>query len=111
MAPLDDYILNSADLRWHRLVEKQPDLAPAIDLQRIILTRTLELSNEAPDVLKRSVTAPPGLLDRLASREVPVLNLAVEFQIDFFNVATPRVLLLFSIAPTFIHFSPLLSML
>ena len=82
MAPLDDYILNSADLRWHRLVEKQPDLAPAIDLQRIILTRTLELSNEAPDVLKRSVTAPPGLLDRLASREVPVLNLAVEFQID-----------------------------
>ena len=64
MDPTDDYILNSADQRWHHLIEKEPDLAAAIDLQRIILTRTLELPNEAPEVLKGPVMAPPGLLDR-----------------------------------------------
>ena len=34
MDPTDDYILNSADQRWHHLIEKEPDLAAAIDLQR-----------------------------------------------------------------------------
>lgn len=82
MAPTDDDILNSADQHWHHLAEKQPDLAAAIDLQRVILTRTLELSNEAPEVLKGSVIAPPGLLDRLASREAPVLDMAIEFDTD-----------------------------
>ncbi len=82
MDPTDDYILNSADQRWHHLIEKEPDLAAAIDLQRIILTRTLELSNEAPEVLKGPVMAPPGLLDRLASHEAPVLDMAIKFDTD-----------------------------
>lgn len=82
MSVHEDDVLNEADQRWQRLVDTRPEIAEAVDLQRVLMTRTLELSAEAPDILKLATAAPADILERLSQRDAPVLEFGVEFNTE-----------------------------
>ena len=75
--PLDD-----AEPRWLRLVEQRPDLGAAVDLQRVLVTRSAELMAETTGILRGASAAPVDLLERLERQRVPVLDLAVDLDVD-----------------------------
>ena len=73
-----DDILNEAERRWQTLVTERPDLGPPVDLQRVLVTRSLELAEETTGATRGLSAAPAELLDRFARAEAPVLDLAVD---------------------------------
>ena len=75
--PLDD-----AERRWLRIVDERPDLDAAVDLQRVLVTRSLELLAEAAPIIRGASAAPADLLERLGRQRAPVLDLAVDLDVD-----------------------------
>ena len=78
----DDDPLDDAERRWLRLVDARPDLAAAVDLQRVLVTRSVELLAQTRLIVRGASAAPADLLDRLARQRVPVLDLAVDLDVD-----------------------------
>lgn len=74
--------LDEAEPRWLRLVDERPDLGPAVELQRVLVTRSVELSAEATAITRGASAAPADLLDRLQRQRAPVLDLAVDLDVD-----------------------------
>ena len=70
--PLDD-----AERRWRRLVDERPDLGAAVDMQRVLVTRSMELMAQAAAIIRGASAAPPDLLERLERQRAPVLDLAI----------------------------------
>lgn len=79
---IDDKILDEAEWRWHQIVETRPDMASAVDLQRVLLTRGLELGADESIMTQETGAVPDDLFDRLSRLEAPVLELAVELDVD-----------------------------
>ena len=79
---IDDKILDEAEWRWHQIVETRPDMASAVDLQRVLLTRGLELGADESIMTQGTKVVPDDLCDRLSRLEAPVLELAVELDVD-----------------------------
>ena len=78
----DDNILDEADGRWLKMVESRPDLASAVELQRILVTRSIELSGDL-SLIEPGITAiPEDIFERFKRQQAPVLELAVELNID-----------------------------
>lgn len=75
--PLDD-----AERRWLRLAEARPDLGAAVDMQRVLVTRSVELMAEVPRIARETSAAPADLLERLGRQRAPVLDLAVDLDVD-----------------------------
>ena len=75
--PLDD-----AERRWLRLADARPDLGAAVDLQRVLVTRSVELMAEAAVIIHGASAAPADLLERLERQRAPVLDLAVDLDVD-----------------------------
>lgn len=77
-----DDILDEAEQRWQRTADQRPELAAAVDLQRVLVTRSTELAAETARIARGATAARPDLLARLRRGEAPVLNLAVEIDAD-----------------------------
>ena len=75
--PLDD-----AERRWQQLVDTRPDLGAAVDMQRVLVTRSMELMAETARITRGASAAPPDLLQRLGGERAPVLDLAVDLDVD-----------------------------
>ncbi len=75
--PLDD-----AERRWLRLVDQRPDLYAAVDLQRVLVTRSVELMAETGRIVRGASAAPADLLERIERHRPPVLDLAVDLDVD-----------------------------
>ena len=66
----DDTILNEADCRWLAVVETQPDLASAVELQRVLVTRSMELGSDT-SLIRTGITAiPEDIFERLLPEKV-----------------------------------------
>lgn len=84
MNQADDKILDEADRRWLEIIESRPDLASAVELQRILVTRSIELSSDT-SLIEPGITAiPEDILGRFKQQQAPVLELAVQLNIDRF---------------------------
>ncbi|RZP28422.1 formate dehydrogenase accessory protein FdhE [bacterium] len=84
MSQKDDIILDEADSRWLAIVETQPDLASAVELQRVLVTRSMELGGDT-SLIEPGITAiPEDIFERFKQQQAPVLELAVELNIDRF---------------------------
>jgi len=75
--PLDD-----AERRWLRLVDERPDLGDAVDMQRVLVTRSVELMAESAAIIRGGSAAPPDLPERLERQRAPVLDLAIDLDVD-----------------------------
>ena len=84
MNQADDKILDEADRRWLEIIESRPDLASAVELQRILVTRSIELSSDT-SLIEPGITAiPEDIFERFKQQQAPVLELAVQLNIDRF---------------------------
>ena len=67
-------LLKRGEARWEQLLTERPDLAPAIDLQRALVTRLIELETVLErDGLPQLSLAPADISGKLA-RGIPVLR-------------------------------------
>jgi FdhE protein len=66
-------LLQSAEDRWGAIVDARPDLAPAIDLQRGLLTLVLELAAALEHGKMPRLSLPPKYLAAKLARGVPVI--------------------------------------
>ena len=67
-------LLKRGEARWEQLLTERPDLAPAIDLQRALVTRLIELETVLErDGLSQLSLAPADISGKLA-RGIPVLR-------------------------------------
>ena len=82
MEATDNSLLDEAERRWRQIVKARPDIVAAVDLQRVLVTRSLELGADASVVAEQTTAAPDDLLERLSRCEAPVLELAVELNVD-----------------------------
>lgn len=73
--------LDDAERRWLRLAGERPDLGAAVDLQRVLVTRSVELLAETPRVIRGASAAPADLVERIELRRAPVLDLAVDLDL------------------------------
>jgi FdhE protein len=71
--PIDD-VRRDAERRWHALVEAAPDLRPAVELQRRLLTRVFELMRVVEAGPLPRLSLPPKYLAAKLSRGVPALR-------------------------------------
>ena len=78
----DDDPLDDAERRWLRLADERPDLGAAIDVQRVLVTRSVELMAETARIVRGASAAPADLLERLGRQRSPVLDLAVDLDVD-----------------------------
>ena len=74
--------LDEAERRWLRIVDERPDLDAAVDLQRVLVTRSVELLADAAAIARGASAAPADLLERIARQRAPVLDLAVDLDVD-----------------------------
>ena len=74
--------LDEAERRWLRIVDERPDLGAAVDLQRVLVTRSMELLADAAAIARGARAAPADLLERIARQRAPVLDLAVDLDVD-----------------------------
>ena len=74
--------LDEAERRWLRLVDERPDLGAAVDLQRVLVTRSVELLAEADAIVGGASAAPADLLERIGRQRAPVLDLGVDLDVD-----------------------------
>lgn len=66
-------LLHSAEGRWRVIVETRPDLAPAIDLQRGLLTLVLDLCGTLDQGKMPRLSLPPKYLAAKLTRGVPAI--------------------------------------
>ena len=66
-------LLAIADRRWEALLAERPDLSPAIDLQRRLLTRVLDLALAVESGRLPRLSLPPKYLAAKLARGVPAL--------------------------------------
>ena len=71
-------LLADAERRWLRIADGRPELAAAVDLQRVLVTRSAEVAADAERLTRRASAAPEDLAGRLAREDAPVLDLALE---------------------------------
>ena len=71
-------LLATAEPRWLRITDEHPDLAAAVDLQRVLVTRSAEVATDAHRLTDGATAAPDDLLERLAREDAPVLDLAID---------------------------------
>ena len=82
MSEKNDTILDEADCRWLAIVGTQPDLASAVELQRVLVTRSMELSSDT-SLIRTGITAiPENIFERFKQQQAPVLELAVELNVQ-----------------------------
>jgi FdhE protein len=65
--------MESAEGRWRAIVETRPDLAPAIDLQRGLLTLVLDLAGTLDQGKMPRLSLPPRYLAAKLTRGVPAI--------------------------------------
>ena len=74
MSMSSDDLLRRGETRWEQIRTEHPDLAPAIDLQRTLVTRVIEITSAlARDGLPQMSLAPAYISGKLA-KGVPVLR-------------------------------------
>jgi FdhE protein len=66
-------LLHSAEARWRAIVETRPDLTPAIDLQRGLLTLVLDLAWTLDQGKMPRLSLPPKYLAAKLARGVPAI--------------------------------------
>src|SRR5262245_37660535 len=66
-------VLETAERRWRAVLEARADLAPAIDLQRRLLTLVSELGGTIENGRVPRLSLPPKYLAAKLARGVPVL--------------------------------------
>ncbi len=71
-------LLADAEERWCRIADGRPELAAAVELQRVLVTRSAEVAADAERLTSGASAAPEDLADRLAREDAPVLDLAIE---------------------------------
>lgn len=71
-------LLADAEGRWLRIADDRPELAAAVDLQRVLVTRGAEVATDAERLTRGASAAPPDLAERLAREDAPVLDLAID---------------------------------
>lgn len=78
-----EHVLDLANPRWGAAIERHPDLAPAVELQRQVVARQLELGELlGADVPVRLELGPQGAAEKLSS-DIPVLvGEPVVFELD-----------------------------
>ena len=74
--------LDDAERRWLRLADERPDLGAAVDLQRVLVTRSVELLAETRRVIRGASAAPADLVRRIELRRAPVLDLAIDLDLS-----------------------------
>lgn len=67
-------LANSAHGRWRRLLEARPDLTPAVDLQRRLLTLVVDLADTLENGYLPRLSLPARYLAAKLTRGVPVLT-------------------------------------
>ena len=77
-----DDVLDEAERRWQRTADDRPDLAAAVDLQRVLVTRSAELTAATARIARGASAAPPDLLARLRGQQAPVLDLAIDLDAE-----------------------------
>ena len=75
--PLDD-----AERRWLRIVDERPDLGDAVEMQRVLVTRSAELLAESAAIVRGASAAPPDVLERIDRERAPVLDLDIDLDVD-----------------------------
>jgi len=65
-------VLDIAERRWQEILEARPDLAPAVDLQRRLLTLVTELGKTIENGRLPRLSLPPKYLAAKLARGVPV---------------------------------------
>ena len=71
-------LLADAEQRWLRIADDHPELAAAVDLQRVLVTRSAEVAADAERLTRGASAAPDDLAGRLAREDAPVLDLAID---------------------------------
>jgi len=66
-----DSVLDTAERRWRVILEARPELAPAIDLQRRLLTLVIELGRTIENGRLPRLSLPPKYLAAKLARGVP----------------------------------------
>ena len=74
--------LADAEPRWLRLVDQRPDLGAAVEMQRVLVTRSVELLAETTLIIGEASAAPADMLERLEQQRAPVLDLAVDLDVN-----------------------------
>lgn len=69
-----DTLLTQADARWAEIAAAQPDLQPAIDLQRVLVTRMIEALRAVESREPAGVTISPSYVATKLARGVPALR-------------------------------------
>ncbi len=75
-SPVD--VLAVAEQRWLRIADGRPELAAAVELQRVLVTRSSELAADAVRLTRGASAAPAHLAERFAREDSPVLDLAID---------------------------------
>ncbi len=71
-------LLTDAEPRWLLIADGWPDLAAAVNLQRVLVTRSAEVAADAQRLTHGATAAPDDLLGRLLREDAPVLDLAID---------------------------------
>src|SRR5882757_8125990 len=74
VSPARDDVAASAERRWQGLIEAHPDLGPAVELQRGLLTLVIELDATIARHPLPRLSLPPKYLAAKLLRGVPVLS-------------------------------------
>ena len=70
-------LLADAEQRWLRIADRRPELAAAVELQRVLVTRGAEVAADAERLTRGASAAPEDVAERLAREDAPVLDLAI----------------------------------
>jgi len=69
-----DRLLDTARRRWDRILERRPDLKPAVDLQQRLLTLVIELAHTIDGGRLPRLSLPPKYIGTKLARGVPVFS-------------------------------------
>ena len=72
--PPRNQLLASAERRWRVLIDAKPDLRPAVELQRGLLTRVVDLAATIDSGRLPRLSLPPKYLAAKLTRGVPILS-------------------------------------
>jgi len=74
VAPVSrDRLLDAAERRWNGILERRPDLKPAVDLQQRLLTLVIDLAHTIDSGRLPRLSLPPKYIETKLARGVPVL--------------------------------------
>lgn len=69
-----DTLLSQAEARWAEIAAAHPDLKPAVDLQRVLVTRMIAVLREVESAGPEGVTISPSYVATKLARGVPALR-------------------------------------